>query len=201
MLMRGLLPTFAKTGFCVLLVAAAILGGLWVQGAKASTTTVTTVALGQQSPGSAPASRSVAGGAGSSQIAVKLVPGAELIADGSQPVSAGISGLASKDGRRLDLSNYRVRESRRLGQLGVDVLDVPDQASVDAVLGSLKSSKNVLWAEKVEPMYASLIPNDAYYPYQWAPAKVGLPQTWDSTTGLRWWTAGSTGTSPISADG
>jgi thermitase len=112
------------------------------------------------------------------RIVVKLSAGAYVVSD-----AAGRSELVAARGHRTDLSQHGVHSGGTVGVLGLQVLDAPDQATLDTALAALQSDPGVVWAEETQPVFASAIPNDPYYSLEWAPAKVGLPTAWNTTTG------------------
>jgi thermitase len=67
--------------------------------------------------------------------------------------------------------------------LGVHVLSV-SPSRLDAALGSLRNSPNVLYVER--DAYGHLMdttPNDYWWPNEWSQVKVGAPKAWDLSRG------------------
>jgi subtilisin family serine protease len=67
--------------------------------------------------------------------------------------------------------------------LGVHVVSV-SPSRLDAALGSLRKSPNVLYAER--DAFGQLMdttPNDYWWPNEWSQVKVGAPKAWDLTRG------------------
>lgn len=124
----------------------------------------------------------------SQRIALKLVAGAHLATDapgqlGSQAGDSEVSEVVTAKGHRLDLSEYALLKDVVIDALGVQVLDVPDQANLEAILSELRLDPGVAWAQSTQTVYASGVPNDPYYYLEWAPPKVGMPTAWDVTPG------------------
>ena len=194
---KGLWPVLAKVLTGALLAFALLVGSLgstW-SGGQAAASPTSAAAGGRASL------PKLSGVAASSQttgpvgIVVKLVPGAHLTSNGTvlpdeqtqSSVSAqgagDVSGFVTGAGLNRDLSKFKLHQRSAIDALGVHALDVSDQATLDSTLASLRSDPGVLWAEKTQPVYAAVVPNDPYYSSQWALPKVGLPTAWNSTTG------------------
>jgi subtilisin family serine protease len=133
------------------------------------------------------------------RIVVKLAPDTSLIANGhavpndqrtpkAEGQTAGLSAdrvtaLVSDGVFRDDLSGLGLRQSAAVSALGIHVLELPAGTSSRDAIAHLQLQRGVLWAEEVQPVYASLVPNDPYYHDEWSPARIGLPSAWNVTTG------------------
>lgn len=75
------------------------------------------------------------------------------------------------------------REVGRVPQIGVRILQVPEQAEA-RVIEALSKNPNFEFAEPDYLASIILTPNDPYYSaYQWHLPKVAAPTAWDTTTG------------------
>lgn len=75
------------------------------------------------------------------------------------------------------------REVGRVPQLGVRILQVPEQAEA-RVIAALSRNPNFEFAEPDYIATIVLTPNDPYYAsFQWHLPKVAAPTAWDTTTG------------------
>jgi len=75
------------------------------------------------------------------------------------------------------------REVGRVPQIGVRILQVPEQAEAH-VIAALSKNPNFEFAEPDYIANIILTPNDPYYAaYQWHLPKVSAPVAWDTTTG------------------
>lgn len=67
-------------------------------------------------------------------------------------------------------------------RLGVLRVAVPD-ARASALLAALRDDPRVAFAERDAVVRAAALPNDYWWPSEWAPPKVNAPSAWDLTTG------------------
>lgn len=77
----------------------------------------------------------------------------------------------------------RVKQKSRNTRTDVRVLKVPKGKTVAQMVARYKKNPNVEFAEPDQFLKATMVPNDPYYPRQWAPAYVNSPAAWDRTTG------------------
>jgi len=90
---------------------------------------------------------------------------------------------AAENAIQAALSAAGAREIGRVPQIGVRVLQVPEQAEA-RVIAALSSNPNFEFAEPDYIANIILTPNDPYYAaYQWHLPKIGAPVAWDTTTG------------------
>ena len=82
--------------------------------------------------------------------------------------------------------------ARKVGASQRRVLAVEDvvslevaPAEVDDAVRTLAADPRVAWAAPDVVMRADLTPNDPYWAQQWGPAKIGLPNAWDTGLGSR----------------
>lgn len=75
------------------------------------------------------------------------------------------------------------RTKRRIGQLGLDIVDVKSEKSIGELMQEFRGRSEV---EYVEPNYVAkkfLTPNDTLFSKQWHLPKISAPQAWDITQG------------------
>jgi subtilisin family serine protease len=65
----------------------------------------------------------------------------------------------------------------------IALVEPEDGASVDDAIAALESDPNVMYAEPDYRVTIDVVPNDTHYGSQWHYPKIGLPATWDGTTG------------------
>ena len=75
---------------------------------------------------------------------------------------------------------------RAVAQIGVQVVDLPPGMSVTRGMSEYRRHSGVAWAEPNFYAAAAVVPNDAFFPMQWGPAKVHAPAAWDLTVGGSW---------------
>jgi subtilisin family serine protease len=178
--LRRVLPASVSLFSGILVLCGLIVGSLWLASASAEAQLPTgpTGTVGQvvlQQPVSTPPTNVAPG---HERIVVKLATNAYIVSNGE-----ALTELVTGRGHRLDLSLERLRKDSLISGLGLQVLEAQDPSTLESVLAELRSDPGVVWAEKAQPVYASVIPNDPYYAQEWAPTKVGLPAAWDVTTG------------------
>jgi thermitase len=71
----------------------------------------------------------------------------------------------------------------RIGQIGVEIVEVPRGRSVSGLIKMYERNPNVVFAEPDYVLTAQMTPNDPYYPDQWGLPVVNAPEAWDMTTG------------------
>lgn len=71
----------------------------------------------------------------------------------------------------------------RIGQIDVEVVEIPKGRTVPGVLKAYEKNPNVAFAEPDYVVTSLAMPNDPYYPYQWGLPAVNAPAGWDRTTG------------------
>lgn len=109
-----------------------------------------------------------------SSFAADFVPGRVLV----KP-----SASASETGIQASLRATGAREVGRVPQIGVRILQVPENAEA-RVVAALSKNPNFEFAEPDYVANIILTPNDPYYAaYQWHLPKVSAPAAWDTTTG------------------
>lgn len=111
---------------------------------------------------------------GCSSFASDSVPGRVLVkpTDGADEASVQAS-----------LKTAGAREVGRVPQIGVRILQVPEQAEA-RVIAALSNNPNFEFAEPDYIANVILTPNDPYYSaYEWHLPKVSAPTAWDTTTG------------------
>ena len=141
---------------------------------------------------------------GARRMPSKLVIGVTIIAGAfglpssfshaASPVSAGAltfaksrflveprAGLSPTDLAKI-LSPHGGR-ARKIGQSNLYVVDLPANASEQAVVEKLAHHPLLKFAELDRRVKSSFVPNDPYYGSEWHLDKVGAPTAWDSTQG------------------
>jgi len=88
------------------------------------------------------------------------------------------------DNARQIVAALGAREADLLPQLGVFVLDLPEQADEAAFANALQNRPDVEFAE-VDRINrpADITPSDPWYPNEWFLPKISAPSAWDLTTG------------------
>jgi subtilisin family serine protease len=90
---------------------------------------------------------------------------------------------AAENAVRAAFNAAGAREVGRVPQIGVRILQVPEQAEA-RVIAALSNNPNFEFAEPDYIANVILTPNDPYYAaYQWHLPKVSAPTAWDTTTG------------------
>jgi len=90
---------------------------------------------------------------------------------------------AAETAVQASLKAAGAREVGRVPQIGVRILQVPEQAEA-RVIAALSNNPNFEFAEPDYVASIILTPNDPYYAaYQWHLPRVGAPTAWDTTTG------------------
>lgn len=113
-------------------------------------------------------------GIAGSSLASDSVPGRVLVKPNDNADEASLQGAVKGAG---------AREVGRVPQIGVRILEVPEQAEA-RVIAALSRNPNFEFAEPDYIASIILTPNDPYYAaYQWHLPKVGAPTAWDTTTG------------------
>lgn len=74
-------------------------------------------------------------------------------------------------------------KARKIGQSNLYIVDLPANASAQAVVAKLASDPHLKFAELDHRRKATFVPNDPYYGSQWHLAKVGADAAWNSTQG------------------
>jgi subtilisin family serine protease len=69
-------------------------------------------------------------------------------------------------------------------QIGVHVVELPEQADERAVARALAKHPHLQWAELDVAYPPTLIPNDPLYPSEWHHPKIATPTAWNVTRGL-----------------
>jgi subtilisin family serine protease len=88
------------------------------------------------------------------------------------------------DHARQIVAALGAREDRVLPQLGVLVLDLPEQADEAGFANALASRPDVEFAELDRiNRPADVTPSDPWYPNEWYLTKIAAPAAWSSTTG------------------
>jgi thermitase len=110
---------------------------------------------------------------------IKYVPGRILVkfrSDESGEVMARAANLMTAIG---------AFESREIPGLGVQVLQLQDDADVPALVEILQSQPDVEFAE-LDQLVApdDMVPNDPEFSREWHLNKIAAPQAWSTTTGL-----------------
>jgi thermitase len=109
-----------------------------------------------------------------SSFAADFIPGRILVKPAAN---------ASEPGIQASLRAAGAREIGRVPQIGVRILQVPQQAEA-RVISALSNNPNFEFAEPDYIANVILTPNDPYYAaYQWHLPKVSAPTAWDTTTG------------------
>lgn len=92
----------------------------------------------------------------------------------------------SLDHARQIIAALGARDAGQISQIGVFVLDLPEQANEAAFANAMKARSEVEFAEldKLIPP-AQVIPNDPFFsdPNAWGLQKIGAPDAWTITTG------------------
>jgi len=103
-----------------------------------------------------------------------FVPGRVLVRPSSGADETVVQGL---------LSDVGAREIGRIAQIGVRIMQVPENAEA-RVIAALSRNPNFEFAEPDYIANIILTPNDPYYAsYQWHLPKVAAPAAWNTTTG------------------
>ncbi len=110
---------------------------------------------------------------------IKYVPGRILVkfrSDESGEINARAANLMTAIG---------AFESREIPSLGVQVLQLQDDANVPALVEILNSQPDVEFAELDQLVRPDeMIPNDPEYSNEWHLTKIAAPQAWNTTTGM-----------------
>ncbi len=110
---------------------------------------------------------------------IKYVPGRILVkfrADDSGAVAARAANLMTAIG---------AFESREIANLGVQVLQLQDDANVPALVEILNSQPDVEFAELDQLVSPDdMVPNDPEFGNEWHLNKIAAPQAWGTTTGM-----------------
>lgn len=80
--------------------------------------------------------------------------------------------------RNLSLTTQDIKGGETLGEQ-VDIIQVADSASTDALVAKLSENPNVLVAEKNSYIQTSTLPNDPDLSKAWQFERVGADETWD----------------------
>jgi thermitase len=88
------------------------------------------------------------------------------------------------DHARQIVAALGARDADEMPQIGVFVLDLPEQADEKAFANALQQRVDVEFAEldRIESP-SQVTPNDAMYPDEWHLTKIEAPAAWSSTTG------------------
>ena len=73
--------------------------------------------------------------------------------------------------------------ARRITSSGVHVVELPANASEQAVVNLLAHNPHFKFAELDQKVTANLTPNDPYFGSEWHAAKIGAPTAWDWSSG------------------
>lgn len=79
--------------------------------------------------------------------------------------------------------NIPGHKRRKLGQSGLHIVDLPGNASEQAVLARLRHNPHVKFAELDRLVESTLAVNDPYIGSAWHVNKIGAPLAWDTTLG------------------
>jgi len=74
-------------------------------------------------------------------------------------------------------------KARKITPFGLHVVDLPSNASEQAVVSLLAHNPHLKFAELDQKVTATLTPNDPYFGSEWHATKIGAPAAWDSTSG------------------
>jgi len=74
-------------------------------------------------------------------------------------------------------------KARKITSSGVHVVELPSNASEQAVANLLAHNPHLKFAEVDHKLAASFTPNDPYFGSEWHAAKINAPAAWDSTRG------------------
>ena len=74
-------------------------------------------------------------------------------------------------------------KARKITSFGLYVVDLPVNASEQAVASLLARNPHLKFAELDQKIPATLTPNDPYLGSEWHAAKIGAPTAWDSSSG------------------
>jgi thermitase len=100
-------------------------------------------------------------------------PGGVLVKFKLEAVAAEVQAVLSRRGLSVE------REIPTLGLKSLAVLPGQELATIE----SLRRDPSVEYAEPDYRAAVAIVPNDAYWDKQWAPAKIGAPAAWEITTG------------------
>jgi subtilisin family serine protease len=74
-------------------------------------------------------------------------------------------------------------KTTRITSSGLHVVELPPNASEQAVANLLAHNPHLKFAELDQKVIANLTPNDPYFGSEWHAAKIGAPTAWDSSSG------------------
>jgi len=74
-------------------------------------------------------------------------------------------------------------KARKITSSGLHVVELPPNASEQAVVNFLAHHPHLKFAELDQKVTANLTPNDPYFGSEWHAAKIGAPTAWDSSNG------------------
>jgi hypothetical protein len=82
------------------------------------------------------------------------------------------------------VAGFQARISGELPRIGVQMIELPPQASERVYLNAFKARPEVAFAEldRIVPP-ADVTPNDPWYPNEWHLPKISAPAAWSTTTG------------------
>src|SRR5436190_815379 len=106
---------------------------------------------------------------------VSFVPGRLLVKFSPRATQNQVRGLLASAG---------ARSVGQIPQLGVHVIQLPDEADEVALANAFNRRPEVAFAELdavVSP--SDVTPNDSYYKSEWHLPKIGAPSAWSTTTG------------------
>ena len=96
------------------------------------------------------------------------------------------AGVGEEDRRRI-IGNANAAVEREIPQIGVKVLQLPEDASETALTNAFRQRADVDFAEPDYLYEPAIIPNDPWYSNQFAPEwhlpKIAAPTAWDTNTG------------------
>ena len=91
-------------------------------------------------------------------------------------------GVAEEHAQRV-LHEHGAKQTSSIPQIGVRILELPEQADERAQAKALSARPEVEFAEVDHVCEPALEANDPYYSRAWHLAKIGCPAAWDTTTG------------------
>lgn len=104
---------------------------------------------------------------------------------GGRTVTYFVGLEAGTELNRDDLQSLGLEEAKVFPQTATVALVPVREMELEPneIVDALSSLPGVRWAELGRPRSVARIPNDEYYPRQWGPPVIGLPEAWDVSVG------------------